>query len=188
MHRDSATVLKFLELAVGRLGHLETLLMGLATVGLAGWGFIHSTDYLDRAQGPILFAILFSGLIACAYSMIYVARMAINVVLLGLEKDLGGPVNPYRGYFQAVGKVRARLVYYLTASFVPALALGSLVLTVSQALLPASKLRGIGFLWALWVVVSLCVLVAAVTSLHYIERTMFRMSDLGLAGSEQEET
>jgi hypothetical protein len=185
VRQDADVVLKFLELVISRLAHIETLLMGLATVGVAGWGFIHSTDYLNPDEpGAVLFAILFSGLIASAYSMLYVARMALNVVLLGLEKDLGGPVNPYRGYFQAVGKVRARLVYYLTACFVPFLALGSLIVVETHWL--TKDVSGLILFRILLGLVAICVLVAVSTCIQYIEKTMFRMADLGLTKTSKE--
>jgi hypothetical protein len=142
---DEAQVIRgLLEQAIQRVSHLEQLILGLATLGFLGWGFLHASDRRESTRrapgqhgaadrGRMLFAIIFSGSISSAFSGLFVGRMAVNGTLLTLEKRLHDLLSLrfdsllYWPYFAQTTQFESSAVYYCAALFLPLMSLSSLV-------------------------------------------------------------
>jgi hypothetical protein len=125
---QQGTLAGLLDLSITRMNHLEGLLLTFASVGLAGWAFLFATPFrLSSAQrvdpefGKLIFAVLFSAAVACAFNVLYMGRMANNIRVLEIERLLAVPIHPFHSYPNYAGG-QARVSFYLTASFIPLLA------------------------------------------------------------------
>lgn len=117
-----------------RVSHFEQLILGMATVGMAGWGLLlagPSTESVD-SPGRFMFVAVFSGMVASAFSGLYMARCSFNRVVFRIEAALELAQPGHLGYFLVAGKLGMRS-FYFTALFIPAMSLGALVYAVYQA-------------------------------------------------------
>ena len=79
---SSDQTLELFQSVMERLTHVEQLLLGLATIGLAGWGFLHAapehseaTPQREARLGRVVFTIIFSATVATAFCALYVAAL-----------------------------------------------------------------------------------------------------------------
>lgn len=159
-----------------RLTHVEQLLLGLATIGLAGWGFLHAapeaaaeTPPKEAKMGRVLFTIIFSATVTTAFCALYVAALVYSMVILKLEVLLKPAYAPIIDWYRIAGPA-ARLVYYLTAGFIPGMSLASLVYTYFEHL--RAKRKGLGVLRPIWFVSCGAVLLSVCTAFAFVERLL----------------
>lgn len=167
---------RFLQAAIVRLSHMEELLVGLATLGVAGWAFLHGRKEQGKPEtgtvairGRIVFTILFSGLVASAFNVLFAGRMMVNLSVLKLEDELIGPVHPYLGFFVSSGSL-ARPIYYLTAFFVPAISVSSMIITIME--MRGRNLNVKKGLGIVYIISALSIIGSSFISLSSIEKTM----------------
>lgn len=127
---------RLLEMQVYRLNHVEQLLLGLATLALAGWGFLHAwpTRPLKKSTRPwtatrSLFAMLFSCVVGSAFSALYMGRMGLNMMLIRLEAQLDPPVKPFLSFMHNVGEWGVAFIFAIPALLIPIMSVASLLLT-----------------------------------------------------------
>lgn len=182
-------LLEFHKSTSDRIEHMEKLLLGVATLGLAGWGLLHAgsfevpgvypsaqnateqfTDLVGNTLQTVswfVFTSFFSGLVGSAYAGLFIARMGINQTILEMEPHIESPVRPFTRYFEIVGKHAAWLVYFATGLFLPFLSIVSLGITSAWLYnSPISEISTVEvkpFIWFL-----ICIMALSVISLSIL--------------------
>jgi hypothetical protein len=162
-----------------RMQHFETLVLGLATLGMVGWGFLYASPYFrfeEVGRGMIstlFFGTIFSGMIASAFSALYMARNVFNIVLLELEAKIGGGLRAHLGFFGTAGRF-ARAIFYLTALFIPTMSGASLLFSIrplfNSDVTPSASSGEILLLKIIWSISVLAVLTSLTMNVFSIER------------------
>lgn len=175
-----AVVLAMLQDHVVRLNHIEQLLLGMATLAVAGWGFFYATQSKGKtgndktaALGRTSFALVFSGLVGSAFNSLYIGRMGINLSLLKLEEHLAPTIKPYLTFMIDAGLMSCLLVFAVPALFMPLLALGAIGfswLDARRVVQTATRQR---IVTALAILVSVPVLFTTISSIRKVLEVIF---------------
>jgi ABC-type Fe3+-siderophore transport system permease subunit len=146
--RTSDVLLEHFKLYINRVSHIEQLLLGIATLGVAGWAFLLVRKKDDEfSEFRLTFTILFSTWVSAAYNMVYVMMTAHDILCLRLERQLSKSVLTYQTYYSGI-QLPTDTLYYVTAMFLPGLSFGAVVYSSYEIIrnwigdkVPAKRLR-----------------------------------------------
>ncbi len=89
---DTEIALELLKTWHARSSALETLMLGILTLALTGWGVLFAFKQNETQQLTVfrlIFTIVFTVLVTCAYDVVYVMYTQFDISILQLESSLG---------------------------------------------------------------------------------------------------
>jgi hypothetical protein len=167
--------LDFFNSIVIKINFFERTLMGIVTLAMVGWGFLHTKTNSEIPQpGLIVFSIIFSGMIGTSYNILFIIRNIFNIVLLEIKATFDTEIYPYSRFVKLTGNY-FKFSLYIISLFVPLLALCSMI-----ALIPELKELHSFLIWTLWVGIFIITVISIIMNCLNIEKLINFISRLNL--------